>query len=218
MCDTTRNPAPGNAQSAHPQCIVAAVGHAARHAASAVHGAPARLCIWSGRQRGPRSHHRHQRFCLPRHQCACGCNKVPMLEALHHQQVASAQKFDCILLTCTKSVAPLLKAWLHGMMAQIALSRTPHQCSPSSLGAPCWERRRHWYLPSAHRLWSAVASRLQPLLASFYASLDRPAVAVMRQHSVSGRLLLPGAAMFEACHAAAAALLGSLTDLRFGHA
>ena len=104
------------------------------------------------------------------------------------------------------------------MMAQIALSRTPHQCSSLSMGAPCWERRRHWYLPRAHRLWSAVASGLQPLLACFCASIDRPAVAEMRQHSVSGRLLLPGAAMFEACHAAAAVLLGSPTDLLFGHA
>lgn len=43
-------------------------------------------------------------------------------------------------------------------------------------------------------------------------------MAEMRQHSVSGRLLLPGAAMFEACHAAAAVLLGSLTDLLYGHA
>ena len=104
------------------------------------------------------------------------------------------------------------------MTARHALCRTPHQYHSSPVEDPRWHRRRHWYLPRAHRLLSTIASGLRPLLACFRADLDSPALAEMRQHSVAGRLLLPGAAMFEACHAAAATLLGPLARMLMGHA
>lgn len=141
MCDTTRNLAPCNAQSAHPQCLVAAARHAARHAANAVHGAPARLCIWSDCQQGPRSHHWHQRLCVPRHQCARGRDKVPMLEPLPHQQVPTAQFSECKLhlsnmdqVSCPAvgSVA----AWRSNCSVQDAAPVPFFVCGRPVLGAP----------------------------------------------------------------------------------
>lgn len=72
-----------------------------------------------------------------------------------------------------------------------------------------WDRQRHWYLPRVHAVWAGAASGPRPLLACLHSDLGRPALAGLRQHRVAGRALLPGAAMFEACHAAAAALLGA---------
>ena len=68
-----------------------------------------------------------------------------------------------------------------------------------------WDRRRHWYAPAAHRL-------LQQHVAAgssgrFECSLVHAQHAYLWQHTVSGRSILPGAAMFEAAFAGAAALL-----------
>lgn len=88
--------------------------------------------------------------------------------------------------------------------------RRPHAASlPSDPSAPAstagaWERRRHWYAPAAHRLLlqhigAAGSSR-------FECSLSHAQHSYLWQHAVSGRSILPGAAMFEAAYAAAAAL------------
>ena len=68
-----------------------------------------------------------------------------------------------------------------------------------------WAQRRHWYAPAAHRLLqqhTAVrsSSRLE-------CSLAHSQHSYLWQHVVSGRSILPGAAMFEAAFAAMAALL-----------
>ena len=81
--------------------------------------------------------------------------------------------------------------------------------SPTDGSAPAlvgsWERRRHWYAPAAQRL----LLRHVPATGSnrFECSLAHVQHAYLWQHAVGGRSILPGAAMFEAAFAAAAALL-----------
>ena len=95
----------------------------------------------------------------------------------------------------------VLNVWLPRRLPQARFS--------AGTAAPCWDRQRHWHLPRAHRMWSSAGVGPRPYLAQFHADLARAARAELRQHRVAGRLLLPGAAMFEACHAASTTLLGA---------
>ncbi len=88
--------------------------------------------------------------------------------------------------------------------------RRPHDLPTPTDGslaplASGWEQRRHWYAPAAHRmLRQHMAARSSSQLES---SLAHSHHAYLLQHIVSGRSILPGAAMFEAAFAAAAVLL-----------
>ena len=66
-----------------------------------------------------------------------------------------------------------------------------------------WERQRIWYEPPPHQL--LMSASVQPSSAAalvFSTPLARGALAFVRDHQVSGRILLPGAAMFEMASAA----------------
>lgn len=76
-----------------------------------------------------------------------------------------------------------------------------------------WQRQRHWYTPRPHRLLTSalpVASTPHALRGARYVQfavlLKQAAAAYLWQHRVSGRPLLPGAAMIETCFAAACTL------------
>jgi hypothetical protein len=81
-----------------------------------------------------------------------------------------------------------------------------------------WRRKRHWFAPQPHRL----LTHAEPLLAfshqrrgviDFEAALGQAAAAFLPQHRVSGRSLLPGAAMLECCFAAACMLAGQTSQI-----
>ena len=70
--------------------------------------------------------------------------------------------------------------------------------------AALWRRRRFWYAGAAHALLVAAAAGAGG--ATFHARLGAPGLAYLLDHRISGRTLLPGAAMFEAATAAGRAL------------
>lgn len=79
-----------------------------------------------------------------------------------------------------------------------------------------WHRKRHWFTPRPHRLLhrvEPVLARQRGDLARFECAPDQAAAAFLRQHRVSGRSLLPGAAMLECCFAAACMLAGEPLDV-----
>ncbi len=68
-----------------------------------------------------------------------------------------------------------------------------------------WLRQRIWYEPPPHQLLLSVAVyRALDTLVAFSTPLARGSLAFLRDHCVGGRILLPGAAMFEMASAAAA--------------
>lgn len=79
------------------------------------------------------------------------------------------------------------------------------------LTVPLWQHRRHWFAPAPHALLSKAyipsidvnKKRVATLQVDVYQSTT----AYLLDHVVSGRALLPAAAMVEACHAEANMLL-----------
>lgn len=79
--------------------------------------------------------------------------------------------------------------------------------SCSSGAAAAWQPRRHWFMPTSHRLLGIHVPRGTGS-SRFETELTfSPALAYLWQHRVSGRAIMPGAAMLEAGFAAAASLL-----------
>ena len=71
-----------------------------------------------------------------------------------------------------------------------------------------WGRTRHWYASRPHRLLVMHVTCRKTGAGRFECGLAaNPGMAFLWQHQVSGRAILPGAAMFEAAFAAAAVLL-----------
>ena len=67
-----------------------------------------------------------------------------------------------------------------------------------------WQRQRIWYEPPPHQLLLSAAVYHAPGRAVVFSTpLARGALAFLRDHRVRGRILLPGAAMFEMSSAAA---------------
>ena len=119
-----------------------------------------------------------------------------------------------VLARCVGALVRAIWKLLLGLKAEVChLWCCACPCRPHDLAVPPsaaasmshWDRRRHWYAPAAHRLLlqhtaAAGSSRVE-------CSLAHAQHAYLWQHTVSGRSILPGAAMFEAAFAAAAALL-----------
>jgi acyl transferase domain-containing protein/acyl carrier protein len=70
-----------------------------------------------------------------------------------------------------------------------------------------WQRRRHWFAPRPHALLGAAVAAGRGR-AHVQCVLSASHLAYLWDHQVSGRPLLPGAAMLEAAHAAATLLAG----------
>lgn len=77
----------------------------------------------------------------------------------------------------------------------------PHGTPPATPHRPPWEQKRHWFIPRPHLLLSRALSVARGC--AFQACLSHPQLAYLSQHRVSGRALLPGAAMLELALAAA---------------
>ena len=111
--------------------------------------------------------------------------------------------------TALSLVACLIAPPLNRPTCPLALCR-PHNLQDLTDGSLAaltgsWEQRRHWYAPAAHRLLQQhVAARGT---SRFESSLAHSQHAYLWQHIVSGRSILPGAAMVEAPYAAVAVLL-----------
>ena len=87
--------------------------------------------------------------------------------------------------------------------------------SACSAAKTLWQQSCHWFMPPPHRLLvhtvpvlaGCAISRLSGMCIE--ANPQQPAAAFLLQHQVQGRTLLPGAAMFESCYAAAHMLTGN---------
>ena len=95
----------------------------------------------------------------------------------------------------------------HAVLGERALLPEPGQADSwvgRQGGGVALRRLRFWYVGAAHALLGAAAAWAGS--AAFQARLGSAALAYLMDHRVSGRALLPGAAMFEAAAAAACAL------------
>ena len=95
----------------------------------------------------------------------------------------------------------------HAVLGERALLPGPGQADSwggRQGGGAAWQRLRFWYVGAAHALLAAAAAWAGS--AAFQARLGSAALAYLMDHRVSGRALLPGAAMFEAAAAAARTL------------
>ena len=90
-----------------------------------------------------------------------------------------------------------------GVNAHMLLA-LPSQPGPVVLGPEAaaslpWQRQRHWPLPAPHPLltFAAISSQQAGPAVTFSARLSTPAAVYLRDHYISGRLLLPATAFFE---------------------
>lgn len=72
---------------------------------------------------------------------------------------------------------------------------------------PQWQHRRHWFAPAPHALlrkaYIPSINSSKKKVVTLQVDVYQSATAYLLDHVVSGRALLPGAAMVEACHAEA---------------
>ena len=89
----------------------------------------------------------------------------------------------------------------HAVMANLATGG--HATAEHGHATP-WLRHRIWYEPTPHQLLvSATVYRTPDTAVVFRTPLNLGSLAFLRDHHTRGRILLPGAAMFEMASAAA---------------
>ncbi|BDA51455.1 probable oleandomycin polyketide synthase, modules 5 and 6 [Coccomyxa sp. Obi] len=93
-----------------------------------------------------------------------------------------------------------------------SLTTTPTG-EPKGTPRPAWRHRRFWYTPQPHRFAQSVAAAADRTSVTVEFDMAAPALAYLWDHQVNGRVLFPGAAMFEAGRAAGAVLADGLRDL-----
>lgn len=94
-----------------------------------------------------------------------------------------------------------------GTNAHIILAAAaPGRALEFPVRSPAWQRRRCWFGPPPHALLQRASSGL-PVKGiaqecAFHCPTAAPRLALLWDHVVAGRALVPGACMLEACHAA----------------
>lgn len=100
----------------------------------------------------------------------------------------------------------------HAVLGSVATTNADDQhqnLASSMMISHTWcAGQRHWFRPHSHIMLQRAICGSRT--AEFMCDMTRPSLAYLMDHRVSGRALLPGAAMFEASHAAAVMLLGGM--------
>ena len=97
---------------------------------------------------------------------------------------------------------------MSGVNAHALLSASGQGMAEAGSSSSAWQRAAYWPSPQRHLLLQQAAVRLgssASRLLDCAADLSAPGLAWLRDHSVQGRPLLPGAALFEMAAAAVAA-------------
>jgi acyl transferase domain-containing protein/short-subunit dehydrogenase/acyl carrier protein len=138
---------------------------------------------------------------------------APLLEGLgkdiQYHAVAARQDGASAL----RGVAAGVSAFaFQGTNAHALISRSSNiSAIHEDFTVPLWQHRRHWFAPAPHTLLrkayipSINVSRKK--VATLQVDVYQSTTAYLLDHVVSGRALLPAAAMVEACHAVAGMLL-----------
>ena len=132
---------------------------------------------------------------------------APLTTCGHAGPEAAIQGLSSFAFQGTNAHAVLCKG---GSIISASASDAAHT------GASIWKRSRVWYTAATHTLLQhvSVSSSMQGLEARFVNETTRSSLAYLMDHQIKGRVLLPGAAMFEMAASAAATLLGNSSDER----
>ena len=104
-----------------------------------------------------------------------------------------------------ESVQGLSSFAFQGTNAHAVLCNLPHSAGPAlpashKATAALWRRSRFWFVPHMHTLLhrcTVAAPGIQTMEMQLSTELARSSLAYLQDHQIRGRVLLPGAAMFE---------------------